>query len=71
MMGGAYGGWHWLFSFHGFLSIVFGALIVFAVVALVRDLRRREDKPRRRARREPVARTAKPAATSIRRRNGI
>jgi putative membrane protein len=42
MMGGAYGGWHWLFGFHGLLSIVFVAVIIFAVVALVRDSRRRD-----------------------------
>lgn len=44
MMGWADGGWHWLFSFHGLLSIVFVAVIVFAVVALVRDGRRRDEK---------------------------
>lgn len=42
MMGWAGGGWHWLLSFHGLLSIVFVAVIIFAVVALVRDSRRHD-----------------------------
>ena len=44
MMGWTAGGWHWLFSFHGILSIVFFAVIIFALMAIVRDLRRRDDK---------------------------
>ena len=35
MMGGSYGGWHWLFSFHGFLSIVFVAVIAVAAVFMI------------------------------------
>ena len=44
MMGWADGGWHWLLSFHGLLSAIFLAVIVFALVGIVRDLRRRDDK---------------------------
>lgn len=46
MMAWADGGWHWLLGFHGLLSIVFVAVIVFALVAIVRDLRRRDDENR-------------------------
>lgn len=42
MMGWADGGWHWLFSFHGLLSIVFVAVIIFALVAIFQDWRRRD-----------------------------
>lgn len=46
MIGSMDGGWHWLMSFHGVLSIVFVVVIVFALVAIVRDLRRRDDESR-------------------------
>ena len=42
MMGWADGGWHWLLSFHGLLSAIFLAVIIFALVGIVRDLRRRD-----------------------------
>ena len=42
MMGWTDGGWHWLFSFHGILSVVFLAVIIFASVAIIRDWRRRD-----------------------------
>ncbi len=37
MMGWGDGAWHWLFGFHGILSLLLLAVIVALIVALVRD----------------------------------
>lgn len=43
--GWAHDGWHGLFGFHGLITLIALAVIIFAIVALVRDWRTPTDAP--------------------------